>query len=256
MSDLRAQLQQALANDNLKKFLTVLSMSEGTATFSNPYLAQGGTNGKLLSTGYQAHPGAYGNGRWNFKQTDGKPMVSTANGRYAITYPTWQGIEKAIGKLDFSPQSQDLAAAHILYQRNALKDVLSGNFNAAMDKLGSTWVSLPTAPAHIKQPKRTWGEIQKFFEKAGLETSQLAERMKVMAPMTNTHSYINPYATTTPPTQNDGTMEKNKARTFLQDIFTPPKMTQDDEMNYNGPTAPAEFPLQTWLFKPTGMYGG
>lgn len=39
------------SNPNVRKMLDVISIMEGTSTFSNPYLAQGGTNGKLLRQG-------------------------------------------------------------------------------------------------------------------------------------------------------------------------------------------------------------
>ncbi len=164
---MRNQFEQYRNNPNMQKFLNVISQSEGTASFSNPYLAQGGTKGQLLPTGYAHHPYEKGYGKWTFNQTDGKKNYSTAHGRYAFTYPAWQDAQKSLGRLTFSPQDQDLAAIWAINRRGALNDVINGNFTSAINKLGGTWASLPSAPAHYKQFKRGWGEIQNAFKNAG-----------------------------------------------------------------------------------------
>lgn len=133
-------------NENARKFLNYLSIMEGTSTFSNPYLAQGGTNGKLLTTGYDDHPAAYGQGKWRYKKLSGGTGPSTANGKYAFIHGTWQGLKRQLGsQLKFDPRGQDIAALSLIAQRGQLQNVMNGNIPQAIQALGSTWASLTSA---------------------------------------------------------------------------------------------------------------
>lgn len=171
----RQELEQALQNENMRKFLTFLSMSEGTAPFKDPYLAKGGTRGALLSTGYKNHPAMLGKeGHWYFKDNDGKKLLSTANGRYAIKKSTWEMANKALGgNLTFNPQDQDLAAAYLIANRGALKDVLDGNINQAIQKVGKEWASLPTAPDSYNQHRNQWDRIHGMLASSGFDPKAL-----------------------------------------------------------------------------------
>jgi hypothetical protein len=42
-------------------------------------------------------------------------------------------------------------------QKGALNDVLKGNYQAAIQKLGGTWASLPSSP--YAQPRKSWDQI-------------------------------------------------------------------------------------------------
>ena len=169
----REQLLQALQNQNLSKFLDVIAISEGTGSFSNPYLAKGGTNNELLDTGYADHPMAYGKGHWKFKLNSGQSANSTANGKYAFLHGTWKDLKKRIPGLTFAPQDQDMAATYLIHQRGALNDVLNGNFRAAIQKVGPVWASLPTAPASYNQFKHGWDKIGRAFKTVGLDPASL-----------------------------------------------------------------------------------
>lgn len=79
--------------------------------------------------------------------------VTTAAGAYQITRSTWglpgsgRGIRQDNGDghgtlADFSPASQDVAAARLLAQCGALDLIAAGNINAAITKASSLWASL------------------------------------------------------------------------------------------------------------------
>ena len=245
----RQEAQQMLqSNENLRKFLDVLSITEGTSTFKDPYLAQGGTNGKLLATGYQAHPTALGQGKWQFTDKLGRTQYATANGKYAIRYPTWQGVEKAWGKMDFSPASQDQAAVYLINQRGALQDVMNGDWNAALPKLGKEWASLPTAPDSYQQFRHTWDGVADAFKKAGL---------KYDGP--GSSSTGTSFAQTRAPVGGGLNMQslqngQNPGASLINQMFQKPTQQQ-----FSSPAISQVEPQQyrdiQWLLKPTGMYG-
>lgn len=245
-------LQLVQNNEQLRKFLNVLAISEGTYGHSNPYLAQGGTSDKLLSTGYQAHPRALGQGVWQFKDKLGRQLKSTANGKYAITYPTWQGIEKQWGKMDFSPASQDAAAVWLINQSGALQDVLNQDWNAALPKLGKTWASLPTAPDSYQQFRHTWDGVKNAFQRAGLSYNGQGG---------STQSQATQFAQTRAPilegvTSAAGAVQNNSpTQNLISQVFSPPKANQFSRRDPQPSGEPLQFKDIQWLFKPTGMYG-
>lgn len=130
---------------NLKSFLDTLSATEG-ANYNT--VVGGGTFGD-----YSQHPNKVG-----LVTGDGP---STAAGRYQITGTTWKGVSKQLGLKDFSPESQDKAAIELLRRRGALDDVLAGNWDSAIRKLGDEWQSLPSGTSK-NQGKRS----REFFDSA------------------------------------------------------------------------------------------
>lgn len=73
--------------------------------------------------------------------------VSTAAGAYQMTVPTWKRAKAALGLTDFSPASQDAAAAWLLDQARVTPFIASGDIAAAVRKASSTWASLPGSTA-------------------------------------------------------------------------------------------------------------
>lgn len=124
---------------NEKKFLDFLGRSEG-ADYNTI------VGGKKFQD-FATHPSTIG-----LRTKDGP---STAAGRYQITKTTYDSIASSLGVTDFSPESQDKIALGLLKRRGALDDVRSGNFEGAINKLGSEWVSLPSS-TNPNQPKRSW----------------------------------------------------------------------------------------------------
>lgn len=238
-------LKLAQQNENLRKFLNVLSVSEGTYDFKDPYLAKGGTTGSLLTTGYKAHPAALGQGTWGFKDKLGRNLQSTANGKYAIRYPTWQGIEKAWGKMDFSPSSQDAAAVYLINQRGALNDVLQGNWNSALPKLGKEWASLPTAPDSYQQFRHSWNAIRDAFNRAGIDAGSVGGGNVQYATRPAVDAVSAGYAATA----------KKAGQDLLQQMMQEPKQQFVGEPSMPAAVSPAEYATIQWLTKPTGMYG-
>lgn len=146
-----SEIQQAYANPNMRKMLDLIAHTEGVRHGYNTLFG----NQRIDSLG--AHP----NVRKAFKQTDGKTNYTTAAGRYQFLNGTWQNLAKQYGFRDFSPKSQDMGAVALIAQRGALKDVLSGDYQGAIKKLGPEWASLPTST--YKQNKRSWDSVNKFL---------------------------------------------------------------------------------------------
>ena len=67
---------------------------------------------------------------------------------------TWNGVSKKYGLEDFGAVNQDLGAIALITENGALKDVQSGNFKKAIDKLGNIWASFSSSP--YKQHKRSY----------------------------------------------------------------------------------------------------
>lgn len=148
----RKQLEQALANPNVRKFLDLISYTEGTQ--GNGYRTAFG-GGKLNSL--NDHP------RYlkSFRQTDGKSNQTSAAGRYQFVRKTWDGVARQYGLRDFSPQNQDLGAVALLFQRGAIPALLKGDYQTAIKKTGDEWASLPSS--NYKQNKRSWDNVNKFL---------------------------------------------------------------------------------------------
>lgn len=146
-----SQLQQAYANPNVRKFLDLIAQAEGVKHGYNTMF------GNERFGNLSAHP----NVRKAFKQTDGQTNYTTAAGRYQFLNSTWNNLAKRYGFRDFSPQAQDLGAIALIAGRGALDDVLKGNWQAAIQKTGKEWASLPSST--YKQGKRSWDFVNKHL---------------------------------------------------------------------------------------------
>lgn len=139
-----SQLQQAYQNPNMRKFLDFIAQAEGVKHGYNTMFG----NERFGNLG--AHP----NVKKSFKQTDGTTNFTTAAGRYQFLKGTWDNLANQYGFKDFSPRAQDLGAIALISGRGALDDVLNGNWQGAIGKLGQEWASLPSSK--YKQGKRSW----------------------------------------------------------------------------------------------------
>lgn len=145
-----------LADRNLQAFLAVIRYAEGTA-HADGYrtLFGGGT-----FDGYADHP------RISVTRPSGaRTITSTAAGAYQFLSKTWDDVRAALNLPDFSPASQDLAAAWLIRRRGALADVFAGRFEAAIKKCALEWASLPGSP--YGQPVKTLAQVQKIFLASG-----------------------------------------------------------------------------------------
>lgn len=148
----RKQLEQALQNPNVRKFLDLISYTEGTQ--GNGYRTAFG-GGKL------SHLNDHPRYLKSFRQTDGKSNKTSAAGRYQFVSKTWDGVARQYGLRDFSPQNQDLGAVALLFQRGAIPALLKGDYQTAIKKTGDEWASLPSS--NYKQNKRSWDNVNKFL---------------------------------------------------------------------------------------------
>ena len=145
------QLQNAYANPNTRDFLDFIAQAEGVKHGYNTLFG----NERFGNLG--AHP----NVKKSFTQTDGKTNYTTAAGRYQFLKGTWDGLANRYGFADFSPRSQDLGAIALISGRGALEDVLNGNYQSAIKKLGGEWASLPSSK--YAQAKRSWDFVSKHL---------------------------------------------------------------------------------------------
>jgi hypothetical protein len=134
-----------MEQSNVGKFLDFLGAAEGASY--NTVVGGGSFNG------YDKHPGIVG-----LRTKEGP---STAAGKYQITKTTYDDVAPSLGITDFSPESQDKIALELIRRKGALGDVQSGNFDAAISKLGGTWASLPSSP--YSQPKRSSDWVSAYF---------------------------------------------------------------------------------------------
>jgi muramidase (phage lysozyme) len=69
---------------------------------------------------------------------------SSASGRYQFMSPDWATTKKAVGVSDFTPESQDIAAVHLLRSRNRIVEaILADNILEAIQRASGTWASFP-----------------------------------------------------------------------------------------------------------------
>ena len=141
----KQDLINARNDPNVLKFLNLIARAEGTEKYGYNTAFGGEYFGDLSQ-----HP----NIKKNFTQTDGKVNSSGASGRYQFLNKTWNGLSTKYGLEDFGAVNQDLGAIALITENGALKDVQSGNYKKAIDKLGNIWASFPSSP--YKQRKRSY----------------------------------------------------------------------------------------------------
>jgi muramidase (phage lysozyme) len=171
---------------NVGKFLDFLGAAEGAGYNT---IVGGGS-----FSSYDKHPGIVG-----LRTKEGP---STAAGKYQITKTTYDDIAPKLGITDFSPASQDRIALELIKQKGALADVQSGNYDAAVSKLGGTWASLPSSP--YSQPKRSSEWVSKYF---GGKTSPTPYVPPTLQNQTNTGESITP---ATSPSQIDMALKESQ----------------------------------------------
>jgi muramidase (phage lysozyme) len=95
----------------------------------------------------------------------GKPLASSAAGRYQFLARTWGSLVEQYGFPSFEPQWQDAGAVALIEGRGALEDVVAGRLEAAVRKLAPEWASLPGAP--YGQPTKHITFVRDVYLRAG-----------------------------------------------------------------------------------------
>lgn len=126
----QADLDTALRNPRVRAFLNAIGQGEGKS-YNTLF------GGKTFDN-YDDHPNIIVR-----KRVQGKPIASTAAGRYQILKRTWNSLKNKFGLTDFSPLNQDRAAVGLLINNGALGDILANDIPSAMHKLRNVWASLP-----------------------------------------------------------------------------------------------------------------
>jgi lysozyme len=125
-------LNRYLQINNVRAFLKAIRLGEGTSDDKGYYRIVGGQ----MFDDDSRHP--------NVKVWLPRYEVySTAAGAYQIIYPTWKSLVAMYGFPDFKPDSQDRAAVALILGRNALQNVIGGEFDQAILKCAAEWASLP-----------------------------------------------------------------------------------------------------------------
>lgn len=135
-----APVSKGTPESNVRNFLNFLSKAEGASY--NTIVGGGSFND------FSKHPNVVG-----LRTADGP---STAAGAYQITGTTYRDVAGKLGIKDFSETSQDQIAIELIRRKGALEDVSNGNWQAAINKLGGTWASLPSSPYGQSKKSMEW----------------------------------------------------------------------------------------------------
>lgn len=144
-----------LFHPNVQAMLAVIRAGEGTAGPNGYRTLFGGA----LFDSYTDHP------RITVRKSG---YTSTAAGAYQFLASTWDETKRIMGLPDFSPRSQDLGALGRIAARGALQLLKQGQFEAAIQRLGREWASLPGSP--YGQPVMTWHKARTIYASAGGDT--------------------------------------------------------------------------------------
>lgn len=154
-------------NQNLKAFLDMIAVSEGTstckATQDRGYdIVVGGTH----FDDYSDHPRKR---VWIEKIKD----YSTAAGRYQVMQRYYDAYRKSLGLPDFSPESQDKIAIQLIKECHALDLIEQGEIETAIYRCRSRWASFPGAGYNQHENKlqpliaayiKAGGKLSKSFD--------------------------------------------------------------------------------------------
>jgi muramidase (phage lysozyme) len=161
---------EALRSANVRAFLAALKFGEGTSG-PNGYRTMFG--GELFDNNFVDHPR-----KAITKTLGGKPITSTAAGAYQHLSRTWDAQVKQWHFPDFSPESQDQAAAALIMGRGAMPALLAGRVEEAARLCNREWASLPESP--YGQPTVTMAQFVKHYTDAGGSLTAQSEEKPVL----------------------------------------------------------------------------
>ena len=141
--------EEALKNKNVQAFLRAIRAGESSQDASAYNMVVFGGTFSDMST----HPNIR-------KPLPNNPRdYTTAAGAYQITYTTWKWLKVLAGVNDFTPLSQDKMAVAYLRKLGALKDIVDGNYNAAIQKSSKVWeaITVPRLKARMDVAYQNYG---------------------------------------------------------------------------------------------------
>ncbi|WP_079229395.1 glycoside hydrolase family protein [Pseudomonas putida] len=135
-----ARLTEAHAGcANALRFLDLIAFSEGTSTVSGSDAGYNVLYGGGLFQGYADHPR-----RRLTLPINGKPVTSTAAGRYQLLERYWDAYKVSLRLTGgFTPENQDRVALQQVRERRALDDIRAGRIGQAIAKCSNIWASFP-----------------------------------------------------------------------------------------------------------------
>ena len=145
----------AVDNPNVRRALDIIAATEGAGKQGYYTEFGGGRLASLADHPRKLHP---------FQQTDGKKNETTAAGRYQFLERTWDDVAKKYDLTDFGERAQDIGAVELMRRAGALDAILAGDLAGGLQKLGSTWASLPSSP--YAQPKVSQSALDKLIGSA------------------------------------------------------------------------------------------
>lgn len=200
--DPKYPLEVALTNKNVRAFLIMIRISEGTLIKTNTntnsinyydgydYIFGSNTNNSIRLSQFVKPiltPNMFGTVVSKITSWPNPPVIGPyvffgktiifddgpPSGAYQIQATTWAGLNQTYHFPDFGIHSQDLAAVALLNQRNILTSIMNGSFYTALNQAAFTWASLPVAPpitaTHkqpYSQPHKTIAEVQQYYTQA------------------------------------------------------------------------------------------
>ena len=154
----------ALQHPNVQAFLHTIRRCEGTDYPDGYHFVFGSREDNTLrNTDLSCHPGT--KYAAHYRDHTGHDIITTAAGAYQFIHSTWQALQAQLSLPDFSPASQDLAAAALLSEKNCLQPLLQGDLNKALQQAAAIWASLPASLAH--QPVKTLAQARQYYEENG-----------------------------------------------------------------------------------------
>ncbi|GJD19935.1 similar to phage endolysin [Rivularia sp. IAM M-261] len=92
-----------------------------------------------------------------------KRVCSTAAGAYQMLDKSWYDLQPKLNLTNFSPASQDKMAVEYIRRNQATADVEAGNFDAALQKVGRVWASIPYN--NYNQNAKTLEQLRNYYQK-------------------------------------------------------------------------------------------
>lgn len=124
---------------NVLRFLDLIAFSEGTSTVKASDDGYNVLYGGGVFQGYADHPRR----KLTFP-INGKPVTSTAAGRYQLLERYWDAYRVSLRLVGgFTPENQDRIALQQIRERRALDDIKAGRIQQAIAKCSNIWASFP-----------------------------------------------------------------------------------------------------------------